>query len=222
VLESEFTAMTDDDAEVVPFKRVPINKGMQTTLPAGMKMHQFDPKQPATTYEMFQEKCLGEACRPLSYPLNLALGTSQKFNFSSAKLDHLNYRKSLTVERKRCEIAVLNRLFKAWFDEAVMVPGLLPRNASFEETTFEWHWPGFEPLEAVADATADHDRLSHGTLTFQEFWAKRGRDWRDVMAQQSAELSEIERLQLDFGEPIKRTITETTTADAGEGAALVA
>jgi hypothetical protein len=49
-----------------------------------MKLSQFTAAEPATTYEMFQEKCLGEACRPLSYPLNLALGTSQKFNFQLA------------------------------------------------------------------------------------------------------------------------------------------
>lgn len=58
-------------------------------------MKQFDPNQPTTSDDQFSEKCLGEAVRPLNYPLVLALGTSQKFNFSSAKLDFNDYRGSL-------------------------------------------------------------------------------------------------------------------------------
>ncbi len=83
---------------------------------------------------------------------------------------------------------------------ATMVPGLLPDSATWEGLTFEWHWPGFTPLEEVNEATADHDRLTNGTLTFQEFWAKRGYDWRDVMEQQAEEQTEIKRLGLVFGD----------------------
>jgi capsid protein len=204
----------DDDAEYEPFKRVPINRKMMTLLPAGMEMKQFDPKQPATSYEMFQEKCLAEACRPLSYPLNLALGTSQKFNFSSAKLDHVNYRNGLTVERAGCNAAVLDRLFAAFFEELAlggvvgMVDGLNP-------PAHEWHWPGFEPLDAAVDAQADADRLAGGMLTWREFWARRGRDWRDVMRQQAEERDEVERLGLTFGEPVQRSVSQ---ADADEDA----
>lgn len=198
---------SDDDQELDAFKRVPIERKMMTALPPGAKMNQFDPKQPQTTYEMFQEKCLGEACRPLGYPLNLALGTSQKFNFSSAKLDHINYRNGLITERTQCETAILNRLFRMWYEEAVLT-GTIPAYNGMVLPPIEWHWPGFEPLDPVADAAADHERLAHGTLTYREFWARRGYDWKDVLAQQAAEQSEIERLGLQFGDPVKRSVTE--------------
>lgn len=196
-----------------PYDKVPIDRGMMTTLPSGFKLESFDPKQPQTTYEMFQEKCLGEACRPLNYPLNLALGTSQKFNFSSAKLDHINYRNGLTIERDQCSRIVLNRLFAAWYEEAVMC-GEIPPYTGLSSPPHEWHWPGFESLDPVVDANADSLRLAAGQDTWRDFWARRGRDWKDVLAQQAAERKELERLGITFGEPVKRT--ETATEDATE------
>jgi capsid protein len=216
VLTSPAPADTDgSDSEYVPFERIPINNGMQTMLPAGMNLTTLDPKQPSTTYEMYQTLCVGEACRPLSYPLNLALGTSHKFNFSSAKLDHINYRNSLDVERADCDRRVLNKSFKAWYEEAVLV-GQIRAYDGMRLPPHAWHWPGYQSLDPVADATADQLRLSGGLDTWQDFWARRGKDWRDVMKSQADARDELERLQLVFGEPIKRS--ETTTDNAEETA----
>lgn len=205
----------DTDAELEAFKRVPIDRRMMTTLPPGAKMSQFRPEQPQTTYEMFQEKCLGEACRPLAYPLNLALGTSQKFNFSSAKLDHINYRSALRVERTDCERVVLGPLFRAWYAEAVLA-GVVPvfDGADIDRVPpCEWHWPGFEPLDPMIDAQADQLRIAGGQDTLAAFWARRGYDWRAVLGQLSDERKELERLGLQFGEPATKSITQNEDED---------
>ncbi len=216
VLESEAPSdLSDSDSEVVPLKRIPVDRGMMMTLPAGMKLSGFDPKQPSTTYEMFFTNGLAEAIRPLAYPLNLALGTSMRFNFSSSKLDHVNYRNGLRVERDQCGRTVLRRLFAAWFEEAVLA-GVVGMYDGLSLPPHEWHWPGFEPLDPVADAQADQLRLAGGQDTWRDFWGRRGRDWKDVMAQQAAERAEMGRLDLTFGEPLKQTVTDT--ADAGEPA----
>jgi capsid protein len=217
VIETEGPADADGSLTPEPFEHVPIDRGTAMTLPGNAKMHQYDTGEPAATYEMFQERCLAEACRPLSYPLNLALGTSMKFNFSSARLDHINYRNGLIVERAECDRLILNLLLAAFIEEAMLIPGLLPRGiASILDVPHEWHWPGFEPLDPVADAKADHERLSNGTLTYEKFWASRGYDWRVVMAQQAKEQAEIKRLELIFGDPIKKTEQLTPkTAEAG-------
>lgn len=221
VLETEGPAGVDDNGNPIqpdPWDAVQIDRGAMTTLPGGTKLSQFQATEPSTTYEQFSEKCLGEACRPLSYPLNLALGTSQKFNFSSARLDHINYRNALDVERAECNRVVLDPMFCAFIEEAVMVPSLLPESInSVEDIPHEWHWPGYQPLDPVQDATADHARISNGTLTWQQFWASRGYDWRRVMAQQAEELQEIERLGLVFGDPLKKSESETTTEETGPG-----
>jgi len=166
---------------------------------------------------MFQQACLGEACRPLNYPLNLALGTSQKFNFSSARLDHINYRNGLKIERADCDAQILDKLLAAYIEEAALVPGLLPWGIeSIADLPHEWHWPGFEPLDPVKDALADHSRIANGTLTWQEFWASRGKDWQDVLKQQALERDEIERFKLVFSDPMKKTQTETIDATDGK------
>lgn len=207
----------DDDQEYQAFKKVPIDRRMMTMLPPGATMAQFDAKQPTTSYEQFQEKCLGEAVRPLAYPLNLALGSSQKFNFSSAKLDHINYRKSLRTERGDCERVTLSPMFKAWFAEAVLCGAVRPyKGRSDLPPPHEWHWPGFESIDPAVDDTADLERLAGGTDTYRAFWAKRGYDWRDVLAQQAEEKKELGRLGLEFGMPATKTVTEQADPPAGK------
>lgn len=208
VLESEAPAADESDEEVVPLKRIPVDRGMMMTLPAGTKLNAFDPKQPSTTYEMFFTNGLAEAIRPLAYPLNLALGTSMRFNFSSSKLDHVNYRNGLRVERDQCSRTVLRRLFAAWFEEAVLA-GVVGMYDGLALPPHDWHWPGFEPLDPMVDAQADSARLAGGQDTWRDFWGRRGRDWKDVMAQQAAERAEMGRLDLSFGEPVKQTVTQT-------------
>ncbi|HLW67860.1 MAG TPA: phage portal protein [Gemmataceae bacterium] len=199
-------ATTNANTAGTPFDKLPIDRGMMVTTPWGAKLKQFVSSQPATTYEMFQEKCLGEACRPLNYPLNLALGTSQKFNFSSARLDHINYRQGLLVERADCDRIVLEAIFRAWFEEAVMVPGLLPAGAAYETCVHKWHWPGFPAMDIAAETKADIDQLNAGTETFERFWAARGYDYQEVLQQQAREKREIEALGLEFGEPLKKQV----------------
>jgi len=210
----------DEDAEIEAFKRVPIDRKMMTALPVGAKMNQFKPEHPTTTYEMFQEKCLAEAIRPLAYPLNLALGTSQKFNFSSAKLDHINYRQALSVERDECDRVALARIYAAWYPEAVLSGAIDPYDG-LALPPHEWHWPGFESLDPLVDAQTDAARLAGGTLTWREFWGRRGYDWRDVLRQQEAEAKELSRLGLAFGDVVKRSITVTGDEDDEADAAAL-
>jgi hypothetical protein len=151
VLESEAPADEDGTQTATPFGVDPDRpRHDDRRCPAVPSMHPFEAASRATTYEMFQEKCLGEAVRPLGYPLNLALGTSQKFNFSSARLDHINYRDGLTVERGECNRLALDRIFRAWLEEAILIPGLLPAGVrGMADVPHAWHWPGFAPLDPV-------------------------------------------------------------------------
>lgn len=196
-----------DDSEYAAFERVPTARRMMTMLPPGVKLSQLKSEHPTTTYEMFQTLCLAEACRPLAYPLNLALGTSQRFNFSSAKLDHINYRNALHVERDQCARVVLERLFAAWFEEAVLA-GAVPAGGGLAAPAHEWHWPGFEPVDPLSDAQTDAQRIAAGTLTLQEFWARRGQDWRDVLVQLRAEKALLDAYGLAYGDVVTRTVSE--------------
>lgn len=220
VLEQELGAAYEgtEDGAYTPFSTAPIKRGMFVTLPPRTKLHQMNAAQPATTYEGFQQNCLAEAVRPLAYPLNLALGTSQRFNFSSAQLDHINYRNVLDVERADCERVVLAKLFRTWWFEAALAGAVRLWKGALTPPPFAWHWPGYQPLNPLADAQTDAARIAGGTLTLQEFWAKRGRDYRDVLAQLAVEKNELAKLGLSFGDIVKRTVkrTETETKDGAE------
>lgn len=209
VLEQELGAAYegDEDGGFKPFSTAPIRRGMFVTLPPKTTLKQMTAAHPTTSYESFQEKCLSEAVRPLAYPLNLALGTSQKFNFSSAKLDHTNYRNSLNVERDHCTKFVLAKLFKVWWYEAILSGAVRPFDG-MKCPPIVWHWPGYEPLDPVADTQADSLRLAGGQQTLREFWAKRGADYRDVLKQLAEEKKLLETWGLSFGDVVKRTVTE--------------
>lgn len=205
----------DTDAENYAFRRVQINRNMMTVLPHRWKMSQFRSEHPGSTYEMFIELGLREAIRPLNYPLLAALGTSQKANFSSAKLDWTNYRATLRIERAtECEPRVLEPMFRAFIFEASLTPGLLPGGIrSARQIKHGWHWPGFESLDPLGDAQADQIRLSAGLDTWQAFCARRGTDMLDHFAALSEAQKKLFELDIEIGEPTKRSITETTDAE---------
>jgi hypothetical protein len=125
----------------------------------------------------------------------------------------VNYRSGLRVERADCDEVVGTPTFGEWYYEAVRADAVSRFKGGDDVPPHEWHWPGFEALDPVADATADQERLANGTLTWREFWGQRGYDWRDVMRQQAAERKEIERLKLHFGEPATTTVSEQEAGD---------
>ncbi len=222
VLETDGPADIDangNETNPEAWDHIPIEMGMLTTLANKQTLKQFESGTPNAQYKEFTYLCVGEACRPLSYPVGAAMGTSQDFNFSSAKLDRVDYRNSLRVERAQCETTVLEPLFAAWFEEAAMVPKLLPNGVRLAEIPHEWHWPGFASLDPSVDTKSDLDQIAGGTLTLQQFWASRGKDWRAMIVQLTAERDAIEAAGLEFGELLKRMEridgTPEATADAG-------
>lgn len=208
ILESEAPADTVS-TEYKAWKKLDTQRGTLVTLPWGLKLHQYQTGDPSTTYKEFQHECLGEACRPLSYPLNRALGSSQDFNFSSAKLDHMGYHESLKVERADCDTTVLDHLLREYHREAVLV-GLVPDGPV---PAHKWYWPELPILDLAVETKADIDRINAGTLTWREFWAKRNHDWEEQAEQQKIEKEVHEKFLLDFGMPRQKQEKITDDAD---------
>ncbi len=113
-----------DSAE--PFEPIELEARALVTMPGGWKMSQLQAEQPATTYAEFKKEILNEIARCLNMPFNVAAGNSSGYNYASGRLDHQTYFKSIRVEQAHLECAVLDRVLAAWFDEAALIPGLLP------------------------------------------------------------------------------------------------
>ena len=98
------------------------------TLPFGWRSTGLPAEQPTTTYADFKREILNEAARALLVPYNVAAGKSAGYNYSSGRLDHLTYHKSIHVERVDMETCVLEPILRAWFHEPVLIEGLLPQS----------------------------------------------------------------------------------------------
>jgi capsid protein len=123
----------------------------------------------------------------------------------------------LSIERQECEDVALDPLFAAWLDEAVMVPGLLPKGLDTENLSYEWHWPGFRYLDPLVDAKADTEQLQTSrTKTYKQFFAEQGKDWREEFQQFAAEAQLAEELGLPPIGQAKIAITEQESPDGGE------
>jgi lambda family phage portal protein len=198
VLQSEVPTPADGELlNADPFESLEIERGMMTTMPSGWKMHQFRAEQPTTTYAMFKAEILNEIARCLNMPYNVAACNSSAYNYASGRLDHQTYHKSVRVEQSHCEAVVLNRIFMAWLQEAMFIPGLIPAGMPpFSEWRFNWLWPGWEHVDPLKEANAQAQRLASLTTNLATEYGRQGRDWEAELRQRAKEQQLINDLGL--------------------------
>lgn len=169
------------------FDRVEWERGGLFTAPKGWKVEGFDSKQPMTAYEMFKAEILNEIGRALNVPFNVVAGNSSRYNYSSGRLDHLIYHRSINMERARLRARVLDPLFRAWLQEAYLM-GLMPADLPpIAQWSWEWHWDGFASIDPQKEATARQTMLTAGLTTYAAEFAQDGLDWEEQFEQQSLE-----------------------------------
>jgi capsid protein len=132
-------------------------------------------------------------------PFNVAAGNSSSYNYASGRLDHQTYFKAIRVEQSHIEDLILDRLLAAWFDEAALIPGLLPADLgpiiALEHT---WFWDGQEHVDPAKEANAQATRLANHTTTLAFEYARQGRDWEDALRQRAKELALMNELGLSL------------------------
>jgi lambda family phage portal protein len=187
----------NDLPDVEPFVPLNIQPRSMMALPEGWQLGQMQSEQPTTTYGAFKTEILNEIARCLNMPFNIAACNSSMYNYSSGRLDHQTYFKSLRVDRETIRIAVMDRLFKAWADEAALVEGLIPPGAGpAAEWEWTWVWDGNEHVDPQAEASAQVTRLEANTTTLAAEYAKLGKDWETEIEQRSIEIRRMKELGL--------------------------
>jgi capsid protein len=94
---------------------------------------------------------------------------------------------------------VLDRVLKAWLDEAILISDLLPlwmRATPFHDLDHQWFWDGMEHVDPAKEATAQATRLSSNTTTLAVEYAKQGRDWEAELRQRAKEKALMRELGL--------------------------
>ncbi len=182
-----------------PMDEVELEQRLATVLPGGWKLGQVHAEQPTTTFGEFKREILNEIARCLNMPFNVAAGNSSGYNYASGRLDHQVYFKSIRVEQHQMQLAVLDRILKAWLNEAVLVEGLLPQSLRTIALTLPehaWFWDGVEHVDPAKEANAQATRLANHTTTLAAEFARQGRDWEQELRQRAKELALMNELGL--------------------------
>ncbi len=174
--------------DVEPMDAIELEQRMLLTMPGGWKMAQLKAEQPATTYAEFKREILNEIARCLNMPFNVAAGNSSGYNYASGRLDHQTYFKSNRIEQAHIERTVLDRIFAAWLQEAVLVEGLLPqsmrmRGAATHTRCHQWFWDGNEHVDPAKEANAQATRIASRTTSLAREYARQGLDWEAELRQ---------------------------------------
>ncbi len=196
LVTSNLPADFDEEDLPSPFDTIEVERGLITTLPAGGDAHQMKTEHPGTEYAPFKHELLKEMGRPVSAPYSISGLDGSEHNYSSLRYEREIYHAALTVERNGCRQAILDRVFRAWYAIARLIPGYLAPDASQlpEIIPFGWYWPGFAAIDPVKEAVADTERLSNGTTTLQEVLAGYGQDYRVFLKQRAREIALMKEL----------------------------
>ncbi|NDC94676.1 phage portal protein [bacterium] len=210
-------AMADDAGPVVGgFDTIELVNGSLLTLPNGWDASQFKPEQPTTTYPQFKQELLGEIGRTVNASYNVTAGNSSGYNYSSGRLDHLLYYKSIRNERSRMEHKILDRLFYEWALEAMLAYKI--RAPHPREWSVQWFWDGFASIDPQKDAATNAALLESGQTTLAAVYAEQGQDWEDALRQIAVERQLMTELGLTFGSVNNANASQTATApDNGGG-----
>lgn len=205
-------APADGDVDPVqPLDAVELERNMATTLPQGWKIGQVRAEHPTNTYKEFKREIMNEIARCLNMPFNIAAANSEGYNYSSGRMDHQVYFKSIRVEQSDIEAKILDRVLGAWLYEASRIDGYLPQSArrmSFVPT-HQWFWPGNEHVDPMKEAAAQQIRLNSLTTTLAHEYAKTGLDWETQLEQIAKERQKMEVLGIQMapskpnGQPVK-------------------
>ncbi len=197
---ADFSAILYTDAppngesdEVEPMDSIPLERNMMLTVPAGWKMGQLDPKQPAANHSEFVKIILSEIARCVVTTYGTLAGDFSGHNYASGRLDNQIYHKSILVDRSFWETEVLNRIFEAWLREYA-----LTSMQSIDAERHTWFWDGFPHVDPSKEATAQEKRLANNSTTLAAECAKDGRDYMSVLRQRAKEI----KLMRELGIPI--------------------
>jgi lambda family phage portal protein len=204
---ADFAAILYTDAppngeseEVEPMDIIPLERNMMLTAPAGWKLDQLDPKQPASSHAEFVKVILSEIARCVCSTYGSVAGDFSGFNYASGRLDNQIYHKSILVDRSFWQTEILNRVFDLWIREYSLARAS-PSRFPFESTLYPrhgWYWDSFVHVDPSRESKAQGQRLENNTTTLAAECAKDGHDYLSIIRQRAKELRMMRELKIPF------------------------
>lgn len=197
ILYTDAPPSGESDA-VEPMDSIPLERNMMLTVPAGWKLGQLDPKQPAANHAEFVRVILSEIARSLVTTYGTLAGDFSGHNYASGRLDNQIYHKSILVDRGFWESEILNNLFYHWLREYLLIypQPKLEKSFSLLCARHTWFWDGFPHVDPSKEATAQEKRLLNHTTTLAAECAREGKDYLAVLRQRGKELKLMRELDI--------------------------
>jgi len=182
------------DVEAFDVKAVPENGGM-TFLPTGMSMNQVKNEHPNSNFTDHCETFQKMAGLAGGLPENLSIGSSAKYNFSSAQMDYQIFsryagacQRQIKKYLNKCVETSLAYMAVEGDATASEIVGLYPQGA----LPIDWHFPTMlSQLDRNANASGDVQLLQAGLLTHREYCKRYGIDYKQHMEDWLHETREI-------------------------------
>jgi lambda family phage portal protein len=207
----------DGNADAIdPMDVLEIVRGMITTLPAGWSINQLRPEQPITGYAEYVGQVIREIARCFELPFGIAAGDSSTYNYASGRLDVQVYQRKVTRRRMAMKVRLLNRLWRAWMDEATTVKtfrSMMAGNPPWIEWGYTWIWDGFEHVDPSKEAQALATLLGQNGATLADWYASKGKDWREQLRQRAKERTLQNQLGLSDAAAVGQTMPAGNAAD---------
>lgn len=160
------------------FASLDFARAMLNFLPEGWEPFQLKAEQPTTNHEMFQRQTLMEICRCVGVPYLLMAGTSKDSNFSSAQMDIRNiWGPEVVADQDRLTNTVLEKVWRWFLDDAVLVPGLLDDLPEIDAIDHQWLFDPLPTTDTLDEANAGQLLLQSGQAMPSELYARRGKDF---------------------------------------------
>lgn len=188
------TNLNLDPASTKLYDRVPFFPGMLMTLPEGWTIEQFNSSQPVSTYKMFKDEVICEIIRCLNVPYNVGAGRSDGYNYASGRMDFQTFQRWIAVERKvGLEARVLNRTFRRWRHESILVDPRMQRISNIESAPFGWLFDNSRHVDPFKEAQAAVMRVNARLTSRAIEVGSMGYDVEEVFDQIEREEREMER-----------------------------
>ena len=203
VLETD--APPDEGDEWEPFEAFAIRRGMMMSVPAGARLKQFDTNRPGASHGAFVDTILRAIGRACDVPFGIVAGDSSKYNYSSARLDHLIYDQRRKNDKDAFRTCVLDRLFaRFWGELQLIYPAVMVlAGGSRRLPQRSWHFDARPSIDPLKEASADETNLANSTDTETSICAAAGRDIEDVYRERAKE----RELRAKYGLPEPRYLT---------------
>lgn len=188
-----------------------LNGGSVKYLRPGERVKTFIPAGQSTEFENFMVAQLRIFASSHGLSLESASRNIERVNYSSARQNMLADQQTYKSLRNFFIEHFLRKLYKR-FVEACWLAGLLdgvgfdPNEQDFYKA--KWLCEGLPWIDPLKEANADTIRLGNGGISFQEFCANNGADWRERLEQMAEVQEYAEKLGVKLNFAVKENIDE--------------